>query len=144
MKGLFLAHVAATLAMVGVIWFVQIVHYPLFAVVGSASFADYELQHQRRTSLLVVPLMLTELATALALLWQQPMGVARWQVWLGLVVLGLIWLSTFAIQVQQHTILSRGFDQAAHQWLVLSNWIRTLAWSMRGALVLWMLVRALP
>jgi hypothetical protein len=92
----------------------------------------------------VAPLMLAELATALLLLWQAPAGLARWQLWLGFALVGLIWLSTFAIQVQQHTILGRGFDQAAHQWLVLSNWIRTIAWSVRGALVLWMLWRILP
>jgi hypothetical protein len=31
MGPLLLAHAAATLFMVGVIWFVQLVHYPLFA-----------------------------------------------------------------------------------------------------------------
>ncbi len=30
------SHLLATSAMVGLIWFVQVVHYPLFAVVGSA------------------------------------------------------------------------------------------------------------
>ena len=63
-----LLQVAATLALVGLIWFVQVVHYPLFAKVGSSSFADYEQSHQRRTTLVVAPLMLVEAATAIALL----------------------------------------------------------------------------
>ena len=39
-------HVAATMFMVGLIWLVQIVHYPLFAHVGADTFLAY---HQRHT-----------------------------------------------------------------------------------------------
>ena len=35
-KVIFLAHIAATLFMCGAIWFVQIVHYPLFEQVGTS------------------------------------------------------------------------------------------------------------
>ena len=59
-----LAHVAATAAMTGLIWFVQLVHYPLFARVGVADFTAYEREHVRRTGLLVAPLMLLEALTA--------------------------------------------------------------------------------
>ncbi len=41
----FLAHITATLYMTGLIWFVQIVHYPLFARVGNAEFSAYEQRH---------------------------------------------------------------------------------------------------
>ncbi len=34
------SHLVATAAMVGLIWFVQVVHYPLFAAVGSGGFAE--------------------------------------------------------------------------------------------------------
>ena len=40
-----LVHVVATLVMTGLIWFVQIVHYPLMAKVGRADFAEYERLH---------------------------------------------------------------------------------------------------
>ena len=43
-------HLAATAAMTGLIWFVQVVHYPLFAAVGADQFVAYEVAHQRRTS----------------------------------------------------------------------------------------------
>lgn len=42
-------HLFATAAMVGLIWFVQVVHYPLFASVGADGFTDYETAHRRRT-----------------------------------------------------------------------------------------------
>ena len=44
-KFILLTNVAATLYMVGLIWCVQIVHYPLFAEVGKDGFAAYEAAH---------------------------------------------------------------------------------------------------
>ncbi len=62
-----LANLAATLFMVGIIWFVQIVHYPLFSRVGGAGFAAYSEAHSRLTGLVVGPPMLVEAATTVAL-----------------------------------------------------------------------------
>lgn len=61
---LLLAHAASTLAMTGVIWFVQVVHYPLFAAVGRKGFAAFEASHRRLTTWVVAPLMLVELVCA--------------------------------------------------------------------------------
>ena len=44
---LLVVHLAATAAMCGLIWFVQVVHYPLFAGVGDDGFTAYEQRHQR-------------------------------------------------------------------------------------------------
>jgi len=57
---LVVAHAAATLVMVGVIWFVQVVHYPLMARVSASQFAAYEHEHQNRTTFVVAPTMLIE------------------------------------------------------------------------------------
>ena len=35
-------HLFATAGMVGLIWFVQVVHYPLFSRVGAVGFADVD------------------------------------------------------------------------------------------------------
>ena len=43
-------HFAATFYMVGLVWFVQRAHYPLFAAVGSQQFPDYERAHALRTN----------------------------------------------------------------------------------------------
>ena len=137
-----LLHVAATLAMFGVIWFVQVVHYPLMADVGAAGFQNYEATHMRLTSLVVAPLMLTEFVTALLLVAGfAGKPVTGW--WIGLALLGVIWISTFALQVPAHAKLTQGFDAVAHARLVNTNWIRTLAWTARAALVLWLAARQL-
>ena len=63
-----------TLVMVGVIWFVQIVHYPLMARVSRGEFAAYASEHQRRTTFVVAPAMLIEAVTASVILAMPPRG----------------------------------------------------------------------
>ena len=141
---LLIAHAAATLWMTGLIWFVQVVHYPLFALVGSTGFAAYESAHATRTTLVVGPPMLVELATTVFLLSLAEETVPRSAAWVGAALLALIWVSTALLQVPQHNILAAGFDRPAYQMLVTSNWLRTAAWSLRGVLALWLIWRLLP
>ncbi len=132
-------NVASTLFMVGVIWFVQIVHYPLYANVGDQSFSNYEQLHSNATSLIVGPPMLVEAVTAALLLCYWPAGVMRWVVVVGFVLVIVIWVSTAFLQVPCHDVLLRGFQSDVHQRLVVTNWIRTIAWSLRGCLTLSMI-----
>ena len=50
--------------------------------------------------------------------------------------------TTLRLSVPNHERLGHGFDRTAHVALVRTNWFRPLAWTARGALVLWMLVAA--
>ncbi len=133
-----LLQVATTLAMAGIIWFVQVVHYPLFAAVGQDGFAAYEAQHANRTGWIVGPLMCVELGTAVLLLSTRlrPVGITRGEAAWGVALLAVIWLSTFLVQVPLHQQLQAGYDPAAVRRLVATNWIRTAAWSARAMLVL--------
>lgn len=135
-------HLAATLYMTGLIWFVQVVHYPLFERVSRQGhdFTDYERAHVGRTGWVVMPAMLLELGTAIALLLpafadhRPPYFLAS------LVVLAGIWLATFALSVPCHNKLSKGWDAAAHRRLVATNWLRTAGWSLRSLYLLWVLI----
>ncbi len=138
-KLIFLANLGATLYMVGLIWFVQVVHYPLFSEVLRPDFGVYEDLHSRLTTLVVMPPMLIEIGTAFLLLAFRPAGFPFWAAAVGLGLVLLIWASTFFLQVPQHSALTLGFNAEAHQFLVVSNWVRTLAWSGRGLLLLWVL-----
>ena len=135
-------HLLATAAMVGLIWFVQVVHYPLFASVGASAFADYERLHQRRTSFVVGPPMAMEGVTALWLAFDPPEGVARIWPLLGLAILAVVHASTVFLQVPQHTALAHGFDPVRARRLVRTNWIRTAGWSARGAIAALLVVQA--
>ncbi len=141
---LVLAHAGATLFMTGLIWFVQIVHYPLFLQVGQDAFFSYAREHQRRTTLVVAPIMLIEAATAISLVVLAPAGPLAVAAWLGLGLLIAIWLSTAFVQVPLHRRLLSGFDPQVIVQLAHSNWFRTFAWTLRAALALWMLRNGAP
>jgi len=137
-----LVHAASTLFMTGLIWFVQIVHYPLFDGVGRDGFAEYERRHSGATALIVGPVMVVELATAVALVVARPGNVPGWAVWMGTILVAAIWLSTALLQIPEHGTLASGFDAHALRRLVATNWLRTVAWSLRSGLALWLLARA--
>ena len=135
-KLIFVVHLLSTLFMVGLIWFVQVVHYPLFAKVGPAEFLAYENAHTFLTTFVVMPPMLLEIGTAVLLaVFARPEGVSPVLAWAGLALVLVIWLSTFLLQVPQHEILGSGFAEPPHRFLVMSNWVRTLAWSARGVIL---------
>ncbi len=139
MDPILLACVFPTFAMTGLIWFVQIVHYPLFASVGREHFMKYEQRHAFLTTWVVLPLMFLELGTSIWLAMEtadasKPIMVG------GAIATVMIWASTFALQVPQHRILERGFDEAAWRFLVNSNWIRTVLWSVRSISLCWVLI----
>ncbi|NRA57346.1 MAG: hypothetical protein HRU13_04425 [Phycisphaerales bacterium] len=121
--------------MVGLIWFVQVVHYPLFARVGGDGWPAYSTSHQARTTMVVGPVMLAEFATAAALLVLVP-GVLSIG---GAVLLGLVWASTFFVQVPLHGKLERGHDATLVRRLVMTNWLRTFLWTARGVLAVLLL-----
>ena len=137
------AQVAATWAMVGLIWFVQVVHYPLFAWVSDDGAVPYAIEHQRRTALVVGLPMAVEGVTALWLLADPPAGSGRMLPFIGCVLLAVVHGSTVLLQVPQHAALAQAHDAARVVRLVRTNWIRTIAWTARGAVALVMLVLAL-
>jgi hypothetical protein len=134
MSAVLIANLASTLFMTGLIWFVQVVHYPLFAAVGSDVFAAYSRSHQSLTTFVVGPPMLVEALTAGILVFARPAGIPAWMPWTGLALVAVIWLSTATLQVPAHTRLSAGFDPAVGASLVATNWIRTIGWSLRAVL----------
>ncbi|MBD3297674.1 MAG: hypothetical protein GF341_03385 [candidate division Zixibacteria bacterium] len=143
MRTVLFAHVFATLSMVGVIWFVQLVHYPMFATVDRAGFIEYHAVHMRRTSWVVVPLMFVEAISAGLLIWWTPPAISSLTLWIAAILLALIWISTFAVQVPLHNRLSRDGDPGTVKLLVATNWVRTVLWTARGLLVGWMVVHVL-
>jgi len=135
-----IAHLAATWGMIGVIWFVQLVHYPLMSWVSKEAFPEFEESLCFRTSFIVIPLMTVELlAACLLLIIHSPSSLYL----VNFILVVAIWLSTFFIQVPLHNKLLLAFDSSAHRKLVVSNWIRTGLWSIRGVLALYLLTQSI-
>lgn len=125
--------------MVGLIWFVQIVHYPLFGYVGSKEFGTFHENHKILITPVVGIVMIVELVTTGILVFQIPMGIPNWTAIVGLILLGLIWFSTLFLQIPYHNKLTTKFDESVLKMLIKTNWIRTICWSLRGFIALIML-----
>ena len=131
-----------TWALVGLIWTVQLVQYPGFAYVGEAEFGSFHQHHSVRITWIVAPLMVSELASGLALLWFRPPGVSQLALWMGSALIGVNWACTALVAVPLHKRLN-GPNAKAQTALVATNWIRTAAWSARGVWTLFALRGAL-
>ena len=110
-----IAQVVGSVGMFGVIWMVQVVHYPLMRFVSGEQFARFETAHRNRISWVVGPLMAVEGVCVLAFLFAPPAGLR----------------------------LNAHFDLATLDRLIATNWIRTIAWTGRAAVAIAMLVAVL-
>lgn len=138
-KAVFISNLAATLFMTGVIWLVQIVHYPLFEYVGGERYRAFHVAHMNLISYVVAPMMIVEIGTAVLLIFY-PLPNSDWRLlWAGVALAAIIWASTFFLQVPLHEKLANGYDADTHRALVSTNWLRTTAWTLRAALMLWLL-----
>ena len=140
---LLLANLAASGMMIGLVWVVQMVHYPLFAAVGPEAWPAYAKGHGRWISVLVLPWMTVELVTAVALVRYRPDAITAPEAWLGLALVGVLWASTWLLQGPLFSSLAAQWDPSVHRRLVLTNWIRTFAWTARGVLLLVVIGRVL-
>ena len=62
---LLMFHIVSTSIMVGVIWVIQLVHYPSFKYVKESDYIIFQKYHMSNISYIVFPVMFTELITAL-------------------------------------------------------------------------------
>ena len=138
LHALLLLNFAVACGLTGLIWLVQVVQYPGLTLVGKSEFARYHAAHTRRMVYVVAPLMVLELALAAWL------ALAAYPIWgagraLGqLAPVAVVWLATFLIAVPFHSRLAaHGYDYVALDGLTRTNWLRTLAWTARAALLGW-------
>lgn len=135
MNAVLVVSVIATWAMIGLIWMVQLVHYPMLSRLSLHEPAAAAADHQRRISWVVGPLLAAEGVTALALLVRQPATMGWFTAWSAAALLGVALLSTVLVQVPLHTRLASGHDADAAARLVSTNWVRTAAWTGRGVVL---------
>ena len=133
----------STLFMTGLIWFVQVVHYPLFDRVDPAAFRRYHADHTRRTTPVVAVPMLLELGTSLFLVARPPAGSGPGWAAAGLAAAAVSWGATASLSVPLHRRLALGIDPAAHRALVRTNLVRLASWTAHSAVLLVMTARAL-
>lgn len=130
---LLLIHTFSTFFMTGLIWTIQLIHYPSFKFYHPENFQEFHSFHSRRITFIVLPVMLAELISGFFLLELSQIKFNLFNAsYLGLII---IWLSTFFIQVPLHQKLSHEFDKNVIVKLVRSNWIRTFLWTLRSVII---------
>ncbi len=140
---LVLTNLILSAMLTGLIWTIQVVHYPGFLGVGSDGFTDYQQQHMRTISYVVVPLMLGELVATVLLIVRYP--ALPIEVYVATAMVVIIWAATIFVSSPLHSkLLSQGYNTRLIEQLVNTNWIRTAAWSIRTVVLLlltWQLVK---
>ena len=104
------------------------------------NFVNFEQAHSSLISIVVGPPMLIELVTAILMVAVAANSGKRLLSAVALFLLVLIWCSTAFLQIPAHNKLGAGFDSGAHATLVATNWIRTVCWSARGFILIYLML----
>lgn len=140
---LFAVNLGATLALTGLSWFVQVVHYPLFARVGAPGWAGYAEEQQGRLLWALGLPMVLELVSSVWLVAAPPAWLPRAMAAALAALVALVWLLTFRLERPLRLRLAGRFDRRAHQALVLTHWVRVLAWWTRSSFLLFVAAQVL-
>ena len=120
-------HFLSTSLMVGIIWVIQLLHYPAFNFIKESDYVEFQHFHMQRISFIVVPVMILELFTAFMLVYYIRSNLLI----LCMIILLFIWLITFVFFTKLHQSLLDGYDKTIVDKLVTINWSRTILWSLR-------------
>ena len=124
-----LGHLIFTSIMTGVIWVIQIVHYPSFHFMEKELYTAFQKFHMNKISIIVIPIMLAELITGM-MLFLDKSSKSPFLI-ISFVILVLIWLITGVFFSKAHNELIAGYQELVINQLVAMNWIRTLLWTLR-------------
>ena len=120
-------HFLSTSLMVGIIWVIQLLHYPTFHFIKESNYVEFQHFHMQRISFIVVPAMILELLSAIMLVYYIRSNLLT----VCLIILLVIWLITFVFFTKLHQSLLGGYDKIIVDKLVQINWSRTVLWSLR-------------
>ena len=139
MSSILLINIFSAFFATGLIWTIQLVHYPSMRFVSRDKFELFHSFHQLRISIIAMPLMAIELITTIILFMQNIDNESSLIFKINLIIVTLIWFSTFFIQVPLHQKLSKGKKTSLIDNLVLTNWFRTVLWTLRSILIIFFL-----
>ncbi len=131
-------HLALASLMVGVIWVIQLVHYPSFRFTDREKYVSFQIFHMRKISFIVMPVMVLEFLSGLLLVLYHSNHESLLRI--SFILLLIIWLVTALFFAQIHQKLSKGYDETLVRKLVSFNWIRTLLWTMRTIIITYCLI----
>ena len=123
-----LVSVTSAAFMAGVLWIIQVVHYPLLGEVPVKSIIEISRRHQNLIIRVVGPVMVIEAASSAATLLVVPSALPI--AFINLFFLAVAVYVTMFHAVPLHAKIGRGNSELI-PGLIKVNWIRTAAWSIR-------------
>lgn len=123
---LLMLRVVFDFGMLILIWLVQLIIYPSFEFSDKETFTFWHQRYTGLITLVVLPLMLGQLALTGYHLFQE----RSWSTITCILLIAFCWIVTFTLSVPAHNQLqSVGNEVEVVRWLVLTNWLRTIAWT---------------
>ena len=124
-----LTHLVFTSTMVGIIWVIQLVHYPSFYFIRKDIFVSFQKFHTNKIAIVVVPVMLVELITGILLIYMETnIDIV---LTISIFILIAIWVLTAIYFYKAHQKLMSGYNEEIINQLIKLNWIRTILWTFR-------------
>ena len=142
-RTLLVIHLAATLFMIGLIWTIHYVHYPLFAYVGESTYASFQAAHVERIGKLLFVPWLTEGITLIGVLALAFLGghkALRVPAVINGAAIAVVLVISGFWSAPAHAKLADGFDKSIHDQLMMVNLIRTIAWTVCGICAIWIVL----
>ena len=128
-EAILIYHIVFCSIMVGVIWLIQLVHYPAFHFIKLNEYILFQKFHMDRISIIVIPAMSVELLSGVLIFIYHPKSIDYFLI--SMIILIMIWLITAAYFAKSHQSLLNGYDKRKVVSLVKMNWIRTFLWTLR-------------
>ena len=133
----FLINLSSSLFLCGLIWMIQVVHYPIFHRLEKEEFISHMEFHQRKISFVVIPVMMAELITSGVLsFFSEQFQILHIT---GLILVLLVWVATFFYSVPLHSALMDGYSRESVNKLCSTNRIRVFLWTAKAVLSLYIL-----
>lgn len=130
-SSVFILHLVSTSIMVGVIWIIQLVHYPTFLFIDKQKYMKFQEFHMSRVSYIVMPTMIAELFSGIYILFYNNVLMVNTFFLLASFSLFLNWVITALVFVKIHNGLLIKYEKNIILLLVKLNWLRTILWSLR-------------
>lgn len=120
--------------MVGIIWIIQLIHYPSFKYISPKKYFKFQKLHMNKISLIVMPVMLVEIISGVYILLYVFPGNKVYA--FSILMLVFIWLITALYFSKVHSELLHNNSITLKNKLVQNNWYRTTLWTIRLMLIL--------
>ncbi|MBT5855372.1 hypothetical protein HOH87_01895 [bacterium] len=131
-----LINITTNFMMLGVIWFIQLVHLPLFSYVAGSHFSQYISIEAKRTLVLIALPMILELAATLYLLLRKSPAFNALSLKFSSILVAVIWGVAILAVLPSYGVLGEGFHTVPHNLLQLFMFVLATCWTAKAVIAI--------